>query len=305
MTTATMTTATLSNEFGMMRWRFHRTLVVSVGVHAAVLALLALSYHLAPPLAPAVDITWLDQPVQISPKTVQTPPPETVAQPATVAPKPATVAEKLAASKAYAQAVRTRLNTLKPTPLNDRVAGVAPPTSPALMSEILAAMAPVIERPAPQALHRGSALAGAPAALVRGPVTRRTAALAVAAPPSSQSTVSRPASGPSATRQLGGATLSGLVADREVLAHGMPTYPEWASAQAVEANVIVYFVVLPDGSVKENVRIQRTAGYRDFDRRAVAAVRQWRFAPLAGRDGREQWGTITFRYRLHNGSTTP
>ncbi|MCB1184861.1 TonB family protein, partial [bacterium] len=42
------------------------------------------------------------------------------------------------------------------------------------------------------------------------------------------------------------------------------------------------------------------AGFQDFDDNAVAAIRQWRFAALTGNTAREQWGTITFRYRLHD-----
>ena len=80
----------------------------------------------------------------------------------------------------------------------------------------------------------------------------------------------------------------------------MPTYPAWATKQAVEATVTLYFLVMPNGQVKENIQIQKTAGFQDFDHNAVAALRHWRFEPLTGREAREQWGTITFRYRLHN-----
>jgi TonB family protein len=62
--------------------------------------------------------------------------------------------------------------------------------------------------------------------------------------------------------------------------------------------VTLYFIVRPDGSVKENILVQKTAGFGDFDDSARAALAAWRFAPLgAGRTG-EQWGTITFHFRL-------
>ena len=80
----------------------------------------------------------------------------------------------------------------------------------------------------------------------------------------------------------------------------MPQYPGWATTQAVEATVTLYFLVMPSGLVKENVQVQKTAGFQDFDHNAVAAILQWRFEPLTGRDAREQWGTITFRYRLND-----
>jgi TonB family protein len=77
-------------------------------------------------------------------------------------------------------------------------------------------------------------------------------------------------------------------------------YPEWAKEEAVEASVTLYFVVRPDGGVKENILVQKTAGFEDFDESARAALRAWRFEPLrAGRVG-EQWGTITFHFRLRD-----
>jgi TonB family protein len=99
-------------------------------------------------------------------------------------------------------------------------------------------------------------------------------------------------------RTLAGAQLAGPIADRAVLAHVTPEYPEWAKRDGVEATVTLYFVVRPDGSVKENILVQKTAGFGDFDDSARAALAAWRFAPLgSGRSG-EQWGTITFHFRL-------
>jgi len=99
-------------------------------------------------------------------------------------------------------------------------------------------------------------------------------------------------------RTLAGAQLAGPIADRAVLAHVTPEYPEWAKRDGVEATVTLYFVVRPDGSVKENILIQKTAGFGDFDDSARAALAAWRFAPLGSGRGGEQWGTITFHFRL-------
>jgi TonB family protein len=66
----------------------------------------------------------------------------------------------------------------------------------------------------------------------------------------------------------------------------------------VEGAVTLYFVVRPDGGVKENILVQKTAGFEDFDENARVALRAWRFKPLAPGQSGEQWGTITFRYRL-------
>jgi len=101
-----------------------------------------------------------------------------------------------------------------------------------------------------------------------------------------------------AQRTLAGATLVGPVADRRLLHHETPAYPEWAKREAIEASVRLYFVVLSGGRVKENVMVQRTSGYSDFDGNATAALLTWRFEPLSGGSAGEQWGEITFHYRL-------
>ncbi|HKW51630.1 MAG TPA: energy transducer TonB, partial [Candidatus Eisenbacteria bacterium] len=82
--------------------------------------------------------------------------------------------------------------------------------------------------------------------------------------------------------------------------HSLPVYPEWAKREAVEGSVTIYFVVRPNGSVKENVMIQKTAGFGDFDENARVALRGWRFEPLRGGRTGEQWGTITFHFRLRD-----
>ena len=53
--------------------------------------------------------------------------------------------------------------------------------------------------------------------------------------------------------ELAGATLMGPIADRPVLDHVTPVYPEWAKRDGVEGSVTVYFVVSPDGAVRENL----------------------------------------------------
>ena len=91
-----------------------------------------------------------------------------------------------------------------------------------------------------------------------------------------------PDAGSSAVINLGGATLKGLVADRQVLEYLMPTYPGWATTQAVEASVTLYFLVLPNGQVRENVQVQKTAGFQDFDTNAVTAIGGGFWALLPG-----------------------
>ena len=97
---------------------------------------------------------------------------------------------------------------------------------------------------------------------------------------------------------LAGISMSGPVADRPLVSYRKPTYPEWAKREAIEGSVNLYFVVEPDGTVKTNVMIQKTSGFEDFDRNATDALLAWRFEPLESGATGEQWGTITFQYRL-------
>ncbi len=87
---------------------------------------------------------------------------------------------------------------------------------------------------------------------------------------------------------------------RDVLDRTLPVYPEWAKQDGVEGVVTLYFVVRADGTVRENVLVQRTAGFEDFDENARVALRAWRFEPLRGGRTGEQWGTITFQFRLRD-----
>lgn len=99
-----------------------------------------------------------------------------------------------------------------------------------------------------------------------------------------------------ASRNLAGANLVGPVADRAVTHYQVPDYPDWAKRDGTEGSVTLYFFVLPDGRVKENVVVERTSGFSDFDDRAVAALLQWKFVALPLSN--EQWGRITFDYKL-------
>ena len=103
-----------------------------------------------------------------------------------------------------------------------------------------------------------------------------------------------------ARRTVAGASLAGPIADRKVLSTEVPEYPDWAKREAVGGSVTLYFVVRPDGTVKENVVIQKTAGFGEFEDNARTALRAWRFEPLRGGRTGEQWGTITFHFRLRD-----
>jgi TonB family protein len=152
-------------------------------------------------------------------------------------------------------------------------------------------------------LKREAGVQSTPRALTRGqePQRRPVAAASVATPaPVEQRRAADLDFDKVSRRSLHGAELSGEIADRPVLSHALPVYPEWATTQAVEGRVTLYFEVLPDGRIKENVQVRKTAGFADFDQNAMAALRQWRFAPLPDGATADQWGTITFRYRLRD-----
>jgi TonB family protein len=155
---------------------------------------------------------------------------------------------------------------------------------------------------APVKLSRGGAGGGTALELSRGVTPGAPAALAPAGLPAAKSESGAPAKAGEATAQrtVSGASLMGPVADRPVLFHSLPIYPDWAKREAVEGSVTIYFVVRPNGSVKENVLIQKTAGFGDFDENARVALRGWRFEPLKGGRTGEQWGTITFHFRLRH-----
>jgi TonB family protein len=136
----------------------------------------------------------------------------------------------------------------------------------------------------------------APIALKRidsQPTARPVMAAAVIDAPAS---APAPATHGGGSRNLAGANLVGPVADRAVTHYKVPDYPDWAKRDGTEGSVTLYFFVLPDGHVKENVLVERTSGFSDFDNRAVAALLQWQFVALPLTN--EQWGRITFNYRL-------
>ena len=287
------------------RIRFRAAMTLSLLVHAAVLLLL-LAYR--PESGAGLVLAEIDyvaalaaapssaQPVEVQAAVPPTPSeqrehyrrPEPEAE---VAPTPQSdyaLADRMAARLDAIQERRANLVasvSTAPVPAKWSAAGVPDP-GPA--------------RPSPVTLNRGTP-AAAPISLDRGaPVSARLDPATVAVPRPSRAEEAESAT--TATRQLAGARLSGPVADRPILSHTTPIYPEWAKRDAVEGTVTLRFFVRPDGSIKENVLVTKTAGFEDFDMSALTALLQWQFQPLAaGRTG-EQWGTITFHFRLREAS---
>lgn len=324
------------DEFAAMRARFHRALAASVGAHIALAAALLLVEGARPRLPEIIEVTWLETAASVPERVVPAPVESPVAEPSeepirAKVPVRADPRPQPAPGRTGDAATPTRARTLErgaePVASRHELATalpVAPPSASAraalasapdpgagLARAAAATMMPLAERGRPVTLARGPATGGPALALNRGPAAAGSqAALAAAAPPVPgggndggsgpvSTAASRPAAAAgSAAAEAGDILLEGPAAGREVLHRALPVYPAWAQRQAVEAVVRLRFAVLPDGQVREDVAVERTGGFRDFDESAVAALRGWRFAPLPAGDAAGHWGTITFRFRL-------
>jgi TonB family protein len=216
---------------------------------------------------------------------------------------------QLAELKATRNAVSRDLNPAPASTAMHQLPAAVPTSGMDLTRMASGAMLPVAEKGRPGALPRGPAVGTTPAVLKRGP-TVVSGGLSLAAVGAvggaggsngsngSASTQPAVAPGESGTAP-GDILLEGPAAARPVVISKLPQYPDWARKQAVEAVVTLHFSVLPDGRVREDVQVLKTGGFTEFDERAVAALRQWRFVALADGDASGQWGTITFRFRLH------
>jgi TonB family protein len=299
----------------LLRARTRGCMAASIGAHVVLFVALALAPHAARSAPALTEITLLD-------------PGELDGAPAPAAAEPAieTAAGAIATASAEAHFARSQARAdVAPTPqsatasddrLDARLAAMrntnlapAAGTVPSAPQSMWGATPAHIAGPgsgggAPLRLTHGAGSgSGPPLALARGTEPGAAPALAPAPAPTHDAASVAPAraSDSEARRTLADATLLGPIADRAILARVTPAYPEWAKREAVEGSVTLTFTVRPDGSVKENVLITKTAGFEDFDENARSAIRSWRFAALTeGRTG-EQWGSITFRYRLRDG----
>ncbi len=95
------------------------------------------------------------------------------------------------------------------------------------------------------------------------------------------------------------AFITGEVEGRELLHREYPEIPRWLEEKGVEAEVVLRFVVNPDGEVGDRIIVQKTSGYAELDRLAVAALKKFIFAPLPLTVKQaEQSGTIAIRFTL-------
>jgi len=191
--------------------------------------------------------------------------------------------------------------------ISSRLASMRESSAPASAGSQLGAAPSLLASPAgvapggtvgaPVSLHRGGGTGGSGIVLGRGGAGG-SALGAVAPAPAAPVAAAEAPREERAARRAAGADLLGPIADRRILRQVNPVYPEWAKRDGVEGSVTLYFVVRADGTVKENILIQKTAGFGDFDENARAALREWRFEPLGRGEAGEQWGTITLNFRI-------
>jgi protein TonB len=82
------------------------------------------------------------------------------------------------------------------------------------------------------------------------------------------------------------------------LARPAPRYPRAARLRGAEGTAWLVVDVAPSGRVRR-VELERSAGHRDLDRAALAAVRRWLFAPLPeGMDRSDRWFRVPVEFRL-------
>ena len=198
---------------------------------------------------------------------------------------------------AVADKLNERLAVLQREKLSEPVKIVAQVSPSPIGKSSLAGLS--VEARTPKKMTRQKTPGTAPIELNRTPnIMQQAATITTFLPEREMAPTTSQKTDTQAQRTLAGASLTGPVADRPLLAFKKPQYPEWAKREAVEGSVSIYFVVLPDGHIKENVRVEKTSGFGDFDENAVKALLTWRFEPIKKGKTGEQWGTITFHYRL-------
>ncbi|HEX5030385.1 MAG TPA: energy transducer TonB [Candidatus Eisenbacteria bacterium] len=311
-----MTAAALRIDQELVRRRTQWTMIISFVVHV-LLFLWFTSFKTTTQDLPIVTEVVLLEPGDLNPAAAAAPAPAPQRQEETVkgAPKESqTDAHFIRMERSGDVALDPQVPNTFQDQLNSRLAAMqrqntlpvgtvtGSPTASLFGSSPATVGAPGGTGTAPVKLNRGGGTGGPPLELSRGGTPGAPASLAPASIQAGKSEAAAPSKPGDATAQrtIAGASLAGPIADRPVLFYTLPTYPDWAKKEAVEGSVTLYFVVRPDGTVKENILVQKTAGFGDFDDNARTALRAWRFEPLKnGRTG-EQWGTITFHFRLRS-----
>ena len=310
-----MSLSSLQMENGRIAARTRRCIGVSVVVHVLILSCLALLSPDAPPSALLAEITWIE-PAALEPTPVVAPAvaPEALEEERISVPREIKLDTRLVRTTEVAQVATVPQSEVLSDQLRGRLGAPAGAhVAQALQAGSGAPMGSLLGRAAPGPdyqsgnttleLKRGEGFPGPALELKRatapGPGGRLAEVAARAGDPRGGGP--RQALAPAAASagpSLGANGMSGPAADRALRTRVLPHYPDWAKREGVEASVSLYFIVLPDGSVKPNVLVQKTSGFQDFDREARQALLAWIFEPLSGANAAEQWGSITFNFRL-------
>jgi TonB family protein len=297
------------SELGSVSRHNARALSWSFAAHMALMLWLILNRTFLNDMPPLVEISWLEpekivvaaSPVQAQPMATQletrptiNPPQEhqkfqRTDQQATLEPTP----QRSDALEDRLDALQNSLRTSRPS------LAVSAPSSALNAKPSFATATSKTNAPATLGRSESGPAKVAPTALTRSTSGSKPQ---LATAPAREAEGKAPAMATpdenSARRTLDGAQIVGPVADRPVISYRLPEYPDWAMREAVEGTVTLYFIVLPSGQVKDNILVQKTSGHTDFDKNAQAALRAWRFAALSGAG--EQWGTITFHFKLRD-----
>lgn len=310
-----MTVSDSSHRLLYMDRPMRRAALVSVSLHAILVIWLVLYRHLSPSPLAITEIAWLDAPEAAA----EAPKPQhsidvvkRESEDATPAPTGTTEhferrkrpEAELQPTPQSAQAIQDRLarrlETLQRGATSTQPLAVAVRSSRTVLAS---GPTPSVATPTPIQLDReDTSTPLPPEPLVRSVpdgAKRRLAPVPIAEP-EVEEVVTRMAT-PTSTKSVAGASLMGPVADREVKSYKVPRYPDWAQHEGLEASVSLYFVVQPSGAIREGIVVQTTSGFHDFDANAIEALRQWRFEALPRGVTGDQWGAVTFRYRLNAG----
>jgi TonB family protein len=299
-------------ELKAIRSRTKRSAGASLALHVALFLWLYMVPGISPEAEALVEISWIESaPSPPAATNIEPPPEKIVVETRSVRKIPeyfvreaekAEVTAEPQVSRAYEDKMNRRLASLQRDAAAKRTQ-IATLAAPNVMNNPTLAAIPAgdVQAGVPGELTRQEKAAVRPEILRRTPVNAARPALAQAKPQQVEA-APEPAepSESTARRTLAGASLSGPVADRPLVSYSTPVYPKWAKREGVEGAVTIYFVVLPDGQVKKNAVVEKTSGFEDFDSNAVDALLSWRFEPLGANRIGEQWGRITFHYRLSN-----
>ena len=297
----------LSLEMAAIASRTRKIMMASVAIHVLLFLWLGMRHTILPSTPTLTEITWLD-PAPIPPPAVAAPKP--VAKRILVTPPQnpehfvrktdeSDFAPKPQAREASEDIIRRKLAALerKANTAQASIADIAAPKAydrPALAG--VSSDGPATKG---VSLDRQSSPSSRPITLGRAAPQRSAAPATIAsAPERAVAPAKLDKRDSSARRIVDGMSLVGPVADRPLISYRKPEYPEWAKTDGVEASLSLYFIVLPNGKVKENILIEKTSGFEDFDQNAINALLTWRFEALRSGETGEQWGSITFNFRL-------